>query len=133
MRLSSRRDQMMVAWHEMPGKQAGRVRPVGNGMIRRFRPYPSPKTIERPIQPNHTVLSGTGFPVSPYQAFYAWLPSFGPSGTSQLGHDGYLAERKVSNTPILRHSARQNSRTTTSTRTSTRRRTPNAKRQTPNA
>jgi len=71
----------MVARHEMPGKQAKTVRPVGNGLIRGARPYPSSKTLERPFQPDHTVPYGTGFWVPRFQAFHAWLPSFRPSGT----------------------------------------------------
>jgi hypothetical protein len=102
---------MMVARYEMPGKQAGTIRPVGNGMIRRFRPFPSPKTIEHPVQPSHTVPSGTGFSVSRFQAFHAWLPSFGPSGTSRVGHDGQAGERRARNTPTLCHPARLGSRT----------------------
>jgi hypothetical protein len=127
MRLLSRRDEMMVARHEMPAKRADMIRPVGNGMIRRFRPHPSHKTIERPVQPNHTVPYGTGFPVARFQAFHAWLPSFGPSGTCRAGHDGHAGERHARNTPVRPYTARRNSRT------STKRQTPNAERQTPNA
>jgi hypothetical protein len=161
MRLSSRRYQMMVARYEMPGRQAGTIRPGGNGLIRRFRSHPSPKTMERPVQPNHTVPSGTGFPVPRFQAFHAWLPSFGPSGTSRVGNDGHAAERQARNTRTFRHAARQDSRTACPTkpklysagrssrprkrgtlhnkdigevgRTSTKRQTPNAERRTPNA
>jgi hypothetical protein len=85
----------MVARHEMPGKQAETVRPVGNGVIRGARPYPSSKTLERPFQPDHTVpflrrhpgyggQAGTGFSVPRFQAFHAWLPSCGPYGTVHL-------------------------------------------------
>jgi hypothetical protein len=36
--LLSRRDVMMVARHEMPGKRADMFRPVGNGVIRSATP-----------------------------------------------------------------------------------------------
>jgi hypothetical protein len=133
MRLLSRRDEMMVARYEMPGKQAGTIRPVGNGMIRRFGPHPSPKTKERPAQVDHTVPYGTGLSTARFQAFHAWLPSFGPSGTCPAGHDGHAAERQASNTPVRPYTARRNSRTRTTTRTSTKRQTPSAEPQTPSA
>ena len=96
---------MMVAWHEMPGKQAGTIRPVGNGMIRRFRQYSSPKTIERSVQPDHTVPSGTGFPIPRYQAFHARLLSFDSYGTIRLRLYGDATVRlQNSNTPTLQYS-----------------------------
>jgi hypothetical protein len=133
MRLLSRRDQMMVARYEMPGKRADMIRPVGNGVIRDGASWPSHKTIERPAQVDHTVPYGTGLSMACFQAFHAWLPSFGPSGTCRAGHDGHAGERHARNTPVRPYTARRNSRTRTTTRTSTKRQTPSAKRQTPNA
>ena len=107
---------MMVARHEMPGKQADTIRPVGNGVIRGGASCSSRKTIERPVQPDRTVPSGTGFSMARFQAFHAWLPSFGPYGTGRVGHDGHAVERQASIYPSLQYSARQNSRTRTRTK-----------------
>jgi hypothetical protein len=120
---------MMVARHEMPGKQAETIRPVGHGMIRDFQHYPTPKTMEREVQPDHTVPSGTGFSMARFQAFHAWLPSLGPSGTGQIGHYGDATMSPwPGNTPILPHSITLLARIREQ---SAERRTPNAKRRTP--
>ena len=73
----------MVARHEMPGKQAKKVRPVGNGVIRRAWPYASSKKMERHVQPDHTVPYGT---INPRACGDA---------TMRL---------RLANTPTLRHS-----------------------------
>jgi hypothetical protein len=70
----------MVARHEMPGKGLDMIRPVGNGVIRSAALWSPSETITRagqPIIPYPTgrLLRGT------FQAFHAWLPSAGPSGT----------------------------------------------------
>ena len=131
----SRRDEMMVARYEMPGNTSSkdpsrRVRydRVGRGVLlsctmsnsRRHGSYRS--------------LRDGSYP-RPYQAFHAWLPSFGPSGTVRVRpHGDTTVCLQYSNAPTLHRSARQNSRTrTTSTRTRTRRRMPNGKARTPNA
>jgi hypothetical protein len=94
----------MVARHEMPGKQAETVRPVGNGVIPGARPYPSSKTLERPLQPDHTVPYGTGFSVPRFQAFHAWLPSFRPSGTRVRSYHAFAQSpfRPIALSPIRR-------------------------------
>ena len=78
----SRRDEMMVAWHEMPGKSPEMIRPVGNGMIdgraRRFV-LNGGRSVARH---NHTVPSGTGFSRRLFQAFHARLSSGSPSGAN---------------------------------------------------
>jgi hypothetical protein len=71
---------MMVARHEMPGKGSDMIRPVGNGVVRGATFCPLSLTIapaRQPIIPYPTgrVLDGA------FQAFHAWLPSSGPSGT----------------------------------------------------
>ncbi len=72
----SRRDEMMVARHKMPGKSPDMIRPAGNGMIRGASP----------IAPRYQLIipypNGTGFLMPRFQAFHAWLPSRSPSGTS---------------------------------------------------
>jgi hypothetical protein len=72
---SSRRDQMKVARHEMPGKSAGMFRPVGNGMIiDAGRGSPS-QAIRRRRQPIKPYPTGRGLPLPRFQAFHTWLPS----------------------------------------------------------
>ena len=69
----SRRDQMMVARHEMPGKSTDTIRPVGNGVIRgtgvmhRPRPYEALATY-------HTVPS-TGRDLS-YHVSRHFMPGY---------------------------------------------------------
>jgi hypothetical protein len=90
---------MIVAWHEVPGKLAERIRPVGYGMIsvlnriRSSRPirYRTPRArysllagqraILWTIASHHTVPYGTGSGVDFTQALRARLLSFSPSGT----------------------------------------------------
>jgi hypothetical protein len=74
----------MVARHEMPGKSAEMIRPVGNGLIdRRGRRFVlnGGRSVARH---DHTVPYGTGFSTPLFQAFHAWLPSYHPSGTIYL-------------------------------------------------
>jgi len=47
----SRRDKMIVARHEMPGKCQNMIRPVGNGVIDGARVYAPSKTIGHGRQP----------------------------------------------------------------------------------
>ena len=82
---SSRRDQMKVARHEMPGKSADRFRPGGNGMIidaGRGSPSGLMRRRRQPIKPYPT---GRGLPVARFQAFHNWLPSRVPTGQSDPG------------------------------------------------
>jgi hypothetical protein len=152
---------MMVAWHEMPGNASSkdpsrRVRydRVARGVLLSCA-MSNPRR-----QGSHRSLRDGSYSRA-YQAFHAWLPSFGPSGTRRVGRDGHATERQVSNTPVLLYAARQNSRTAGPTKpelysadrssrprergalhnqnvgeiggTRTRRRTPNAKPRTLNA
>jgi hypothetical protein len=111
---------MMVARHEMPGKHADMIRPVGDGLICGGESCPSRKTIEGPVKPDHTVPYGTRFLIPRFQAFHAWLPSSSPYGTMQLRPYGHATLRlHHSNTQSLHHSARPDSRTRTTTRTRT--------------
>jgi hypothetical protein len=122
MSLLSRRDKRMVARHEMPGKRVDMIRPVGNGVILGRAGCSSRTIIERPAQPDHTVPYGTGLSTTCSQAFHAWLPSFGPSGTIRLGPYRDATVRlqnfntptfQYSNTPALLHSALPDSTTAT--------------------
>ena len=91
----SRRDHVKVARHEMPGTRTERIRPVGYGVIRGFAPYFAAEYNRTSSPTNHTVPYGTGSRCRVFQAFHAWLPSRGPSGTEALLH--FLrARRKLS-------------------------------------
>jgi hypothetical protein len=98
MRLLSRRDELMVARHEMPGHWSDPVRPVGNGMIGNASRDPSSPIKERAVQNVHTVPYGTVSWMLRFQAFHAWLPSFRPFGT--IVRTGQMP----SNIPIFQHS-----------------------------
>ena len=71
----------MVAWHEVPGKTASKIRPGGNGVISCATFRPSSKGNNTRLSIDHTVPYGTGASLPLFQAFHAWLPSFRPSGT----------------------------------------------------
>ena len=115
---------MMVAWHEMPGNASSKDPSRGVRYDRVARGVLLSCAMRNPRrQGSHRSLRDGSYPRA-YQAFHAWLPSFGPSGTRRVGRDGLAAERHVSNSPTLRHAARRNSKT--------KRQTPNAERQTPN-
>jgi hypothetical protein len=161
MRLLSRRDQMMVAWHEMPGNTPSKdpSRRVRYDWFERGVLLSCAISNSRRYGSHRSLRDGSC--LRAYQAFHAWLPSFGPSGTSRVGHDGHAAHKQYSNTPALHYSAWPDSRTACPTepklysadrssrprkrgalhnqdvgevgRTSTRRGTPNTKRQAPNA
>jgi len=84
---------MMVARHEMPGKSAEMIRPVGNGLIdRRGRRFVlnGGRSVARhdhtvPFlrrRPGYGGQAGTGFSTPLFQAFHARLPSCSPSGTN---------------------------------------------------
>jgi hypothetical protein len=83
----------MVAWHEMPGKRANMIRPVGKGVILGGAGCSSRTIIERPAQPDHTVPYGTGLSTTRYQAFHARLPSFHPSGIRVLPNCSLAIQR----------------------------------------
>jgi hypothetical protein len=94
---------MMVARHEMPGKQAETIRPVGNGVIRSAWPYPSSETLRRPFPPDHTVPYGTVH-LHPYREAIVRLR---PGSTP-------LLQRSI--TPVLHYSTRSSSTTSTTTK-----------------
>ena len=71
----------VVAWHEVPGKTTTMIRPVGYGMISGTELCPSSKANGTPSSIDHTVSYGTGSSMPGFQAFHAWLPSYGPYGT----------------------------------------------------
>ena len=148
---------MMVAWHEMPGKTSSKD-PSRRVRYDRVAGLLSCAMSNPGRQGSHRSLRDGSYSRA-YQAFHAWLPSFGPSGTRRVDRGGLGAERQVSNSPTLRHAARPNSRTACPTKPklysadrsnrprkrgtlhkqdvgevgSTRRRTPNTKPRTPNA
>jgi len=72
----SRRDYMIVARHEMPGKDANKIR-----MIDGPRVYPPSKTTLTPVNGSHRTLRD-GFPILRFQAFHARLLSYSPYGTN---------------------------------------------------
>jgi len=74
----------MVARHEMPGKSAEMIRPVGNGVIDRRGRRSALNGGRSATRHDRTVPYGTGFLTSLFQAFHASLPSYRPSGTIDL-------------------------------------------------
>ena len=97
-----------------------RIRPVGNGLMRGTELCSRAQHSTTPWSINHTVPYGTGSAIPHFQAFHAWLPSTGPYGTSADAYAIWSTARyHDSKTPLLHHSACQDSRTRTTTTTST--------------
>jgi hypothetical protein len=108
MRLLSRRDHMMVARYEMPGNTPSKdpSRRVRYDWFERGVLLSCAMSNSRRHGSYRSLRDGSY--LRAYQAFHARLPSFGPSGTSRVGHDGHAARKRYSNTPALHYSARQN-------------------------
>ena len=71
----------MVARHGMPGKFHPEARPVGNGMIGWRQGVIVPDGGQG-VAPQITPFPTGRIMSTLYQAFHAWLPSSGPSGTN---------------------------------------------------
>jgi len=69
----------MVARHGMPGTCRPEARPVGYGMIG-WRDGAIFSDGGQSVVPQFTPCPTGRIPVALYQAFHAWLPSFGPFG-----------------------------------------------------
>jgi hypothetical protein len=72
---------MMVAWHEMPGN-VGIENPSRRVRYDRLaRGVALFRSADKTWRRGSIRLGGDGSCLAAFQAFDAWLPSFGPSGT----------------------------------------------------
>jgi hypothetical protein len=94
---------MMVAWHEMPGGRAGKIRPVEYGMIRvspgtAIRVCLDYRSSNSIAAPSHRTLRDVWMR-SPFQALRARLPSFCPSRTGRVRFFKRLARPELGSLP----------------------------------
>jgi len=77
----------MVAKHEMPGKYADMIRPVGNGVIGGARVYPRSRTIGHPRQPIIPYPTGRAYRYNVSRHFMPGYHHLVPPGQIRLRHD----------------------------------------------
>jgi hypothetical protein len=111
-----RRDYMKVARHEMPGKWADMIRPVGNGMVRGAglcSPFETIKQPGRPIIPYPTVRAPGGRLPRHFMPGYHQVVPTGQTRASRLVDARALslrAIRRLPSTPTLHYSTTPRSR-----------------------